>query len=651
MDLLPADERKEIIARARKGSLRDLVVLAQAWDTLPNPLSEGIQSIFFRHLNSSDVPIKPELTTIDIEDFRDSIASGTLRAFWSLCALGKLTGLLSPLTTDPYGHEIVRAWPGIFKWSAFLYASHVQPPSVDPGDTTPSEKLAATRGMVRDVIATSWCALTGSKSAKTTMLQTHGVVEIAARLWVLEDDPNVTKNTPFGDGVPVGSLLLDQLSTGEGEAVVNHIITAAGGDLGRIARTSLDRLKKDFTSSQFPADPLDSTLHFNLVAQFCRSPNLEIRETFLNHGAILICVQLLIRIASVMNEEAINPDEKKAFLQLMTMGFWFLMNFLDTTSGVPWVLQAINSGLLTAFVECSPFYFDLKHDDYRIASATIVTTIPRYLAYLCVVQATDAAFLKLKRTPRFSSLRMSRAWKDFDSLSLLTAQRFGVISQVKFMKQNATICSNPKCQKLDVRNNFRKCAKCGKVLYCSKECQAIHWKELGHRQHCKNTGKDNMLPQEDGAVSQRDFQYLQWLNINQARYNLPHLKRLAAQQYPGVPLNDLMVVINYDELPFSTHVFVYSEWVRDHPEPLNGESLEQKYRPDLLVKEFTSITAIVACGKSSKLMLTRTPGPIWEWDRHPEHAGVVAKVDPAGKRIVDWKDKEAEARRRQYCGV
>ncbi|TFK65801.1 hypothetical protein BDN72DRAFT_845109 [Pluteus cervinus] len=653
MDLFPVEKRKKIIDGARKGSLRDLIVLSKIWQTLPNPLSDGIPSIFFHHLNSSEVPTEPE-SDFDLDDVQVSMASDTLKAFWSLSAITHLTGLLSSLATDPYGHEIVQAWPGIFKWSAFLFTSRVQICSTDHiTDTASAKKLASMRGVVRDAIAGAWCAIATSESARKVMLKTHGVVEIAARLWIFEDDPEVTKVTSIAGGVPVASLLLEHLSNDSDKAAMDHIISAAGGDLEEIAKTSLNRFKNALNAPEFESDPLDSILTFNLVVRFCRTTP-RIGETFIKNGAILDCIELLIRVAFVLNERNPEGDDKADFIQLMIMGFWFLRYFLDTTTGTPWVLQAINAGLLTAFVECSPVYYDLKRDDYLIASTTITHTIPRYLAYYCIVQAMDSALSKLEKTERFLSLRKTRAWKAFDALALLTARRLVVNDHwFKFLKKNASTCDNPKCQKLDSRENFRKCGKCGSVLYCSKECQAIHWKEFGHKRKCKQPAKIKLdIDQRyraDGGIPQRDFDYIQSLNVCETRYNLPHLKHLAATEYPGVPLNDLMVLINYNEVPTAYDLVLHREYAEKMPKVYDPP--KNLYRPDLEAASYTYIVGSVPFGKEPKMMVSRFPSGIWDLDKNPFKNGEEARVDPTGSRLVDWMDKEAEAKRKQYCGV
>ncbi|TFK68989.1 hypothetical protein BDN72DRAFT_643440 [Pluteus cervinus] len=117
----------EIIHDARQGSLVDLVSLARVWASLPNALG-GIHTVFLHHLNSLEVPTEPK-PDITLEE---------ARAFWSLWALTKLGWLLvqSGSDTDPCGRDIIQAWPGIFKWSAYLFTYRVQVSSTDKSTNT-----------------------------------------------------------------------------------------------------------------------------------------------------------------------------------------------------------------------------------------------------------------------------------------------------------------------------------------------------------------------------------------------------------------------------------------------------------------------------------------------------------------------------------
>ncbi|PNT68671.1 hypothetical protein BRADI_3g43990v3 [Brachypodium distachyon] len=48
------------------------------------------------------------------------------------------------------------------------------------------------------------------------------------------------------------------------------------------------------------------------------------------------------------------------------------------------------------------------------------------------------------------------------------------------------LCSQPACGRPETRKNeFRRCSACGVVVYCSRACQALHWR-AGHRTECAN---------------------------------------------------------------------------------------------------------------------------------------------------------------------
>jgi len=60
--------------------------------------------------------------------------------------------------------------------------------------------------------------------------------------------------------------------------------------------------------------------------------------------------------------------------------------------------------------------------------------------------------------------------------------------------QNAEIalgqlrCANcGRHERVDREAPFKKCAKCKRVLYCSKECQTHHWRHGGHKSNCRRT--------------------------------------------------------------------------------------------------------------------------------------------------------------------
>jgi len=72
------------------------------------------------------------------------------------------------------------------------------------------------------------------------------------------------------------------------------------------------------------------------------------------------------------------------------------------------------------------------------------------------------------------------------------------------------ICANPACQKVATAGKkFQTCSACGSTPYCSKECQAAHWKE--HKSICKL--RKNTTPPSDYSKSLAMKTYLELLPI------------------------------------------------------------------------------------------------------------------------------------------
>ncbi|TFK68983.1 hypothetical protein BDN72DRAFT_797066 [Pluteus cervinus] len=636
------NQPNEIIDEARKGSPYELEVLARHWQNLPDGLSDGLEDVFFHHLNSADPPSDPNA---DISDRKDEegetetyISNESLKAFWSLYALAQTRKPLDLYSADRYAPGIIKAWPGVFKWSAFFFVSRIQIPLTSSDHNPDSAAFKrSTRNITREVISRAWVALAWSEPARKVMLDTHGVVEIAAKLWILEDDEPEEDEEEFEDGLLVRSNLLSLLSREKDHtATVDRIIEAAGENPARIARTALTRLKQAFKSPQFIKDRQDCIAIFSLIMQFCTSSRSDIRKAFLDQGAVAVAVRLLLRIASAANA-ADHPGHAPNSM-LLVFPYIFLQAYLEATDGYDLVLQALNAGLLIAFVECSPLYKNLSDTEYLVISTTITDIVPKYMAYLPVLQTVDTALKTLGRAKQFSSLRSTKAWKDFTNLSQWTAERIVVMEYSKAMKKNNAICYNLRCTKADVRNNFRKCGQCGTVLYCSKECQVAHWKE-GHKRVCMKKEDFSRVTENGNILPLRDLNYMQILSVRLARNSLPHLRDLAARDQPHVPLKDLMVLIDYTDMPPKFGVALRAKWAQKRPDLFNWP--KHLFRADLEPETFTTVYGVVPHGEGkTRMVLSVVSGCIWNMDRNLESMKQDAELDTA-----------MEAKKKEYWGL
>jgi len=146
----------------------------------------GVVSVFFNHLVGSKVPT--DVST----NGRSQLAD---RAWLSLFALAKLGNFLQE--SDDYGPDIIKAWPGVFKWSGYFFAVYIQPKNSDP-----QKKKGAI-----DAISASWYSLSRSEIARKIMATTSGSIEMATQLWVLEDASPI----PSIVDIPSVSAALDGL--------------------------------------------------------------------------------------------------------------------------------------------------------------------------------------------------------------------------------------------------------------------------------------------------------------------------------------------------------------------------------------------------------------------------------------------------------
>ena len=59
------------------------------------------------------------------------------------------------------------------------------------------------------------------------------------------------------------------------------------------------------------------------------------------------------------------------------------------------------------------------------------------------------------------------------------------------------LCSHAECGRPETRKHeFRRCSVCGNVNYCSRACQALHWK-LGHKDECAPPDQAEEMQDDD----------------------------------------------------------------------------------------------------------------------------------------------------------
>ncbi len=142
--------------------------------------------IFLTHLQEDRVP----------KDTAAQFTDPANCAFASMLGLSKFGTMLPE--EGPMVRQLVNAWPGIYKWSVFIYSSHIEG----------LECTNVRRRGALDVLSSFWYCIESRNVIREAMLKTPMTVEIATRLWLEEDGQPIpsTLNAPAGSCV-LGNLL------------------------------------------------------------------------------------------------------------------------------------------------------------------------------------------------------------------------------------------------------------------------------------------------------------------------------------------------------------------------------------------------------------------------------------------------------------
>ncbi|KAI0798479.1 hypothetical protein BC629DRAFT_1592072 [Irpex lacteus] len=181
--------------------------------------------------------------------------------------------------------------------------------------------------------------------------------------------------------------------------------------------------------------------------------------------------------------ETLSSTNDNTLVDAMISCFGYLCNYLESTDGFTWVLQAVRAGLLQAFCDCSTKFDIIPKEDLNIILGLFKVKLPRYLVYRSVLDVIENSMEKVDRDPhqkRISNSIAKQTWYDFRRLA---QERIAITYQV--LSEARLVCDNVKCQKFGTKDVMRACAACMNTYYCSKQCQASAWKDGDHKTMCK----------------------------------------------------------------------------------------------------------------------------------------------------------------------
>lgn len=337
------------------------------------------------------------------------------------------------------------------------------------------------------------------------ILQEDGALELLTKIWLLEEEVYLPSTQPVL-AFNTATAALGNILKYQAPDSVSRVVNAVGGEgkITFIAELALSRLRNTIKNEPVGLSTINS---LDLIDFLSRDKVHLIRHSFLNSKTSK-SIPLYTKFLLDNSKELEKHPESEALRCAMISGFGYIFNHIESTDGFTWVIQAVQSGLLKAYLLCTPYLDRVSPEDSNLILDVLRAKLPPYLVYKSVILACSSA-LKVLDTPvlktqfRRGPKRAVKVWDDFVKL---VDDHMTVVTLGKAMQAKNSMCNNVQvclllacvclvlnylqCHKMDAKSSFRKCGACGDTLYCSPECQKIDWQEGDHRVVCKLKQKE-----------------------------------------------------------------------------------------------------------------------------------------------------------------
>lgn len=326
--------------------------------------------VFLQHLDEAKAPMTPSLQMTPAIDRALMALTGILK---SSSYFEQYKEVLTP--------KLLKAWPGVFKWSVFFAATR-DLPAAPP-------KL---RRSSSDLISGTWFSFVRADRVKIRMAETAGSIEIITKLW-LEEDSHIMP--PSVIDIPSASAVLDSLLRNEdyeenkgSREKPDRFLKAAGGSAKNVARLMMSRMKTVMSGPRQQAHENRTAIYLDLIGHMSMLRTHPLRHAFLSAGIIETCVKAALAATKQLNGAG-SPDGGDLFGPLVA-SLGYLVNCIESTDGFSWIIQAVKAGLLIAFADASPHFDSIDEEEQGWLLKIITDLLPRYTVYRSVVLAIDA---------------------------------------------------------------------------------------------------------------------------------------------------------------------------------------------------------------------------------------------------------------------
>ncbi|KAJ6461595.1 hypothetical protein C8R47DRAFT_1202414 [Mycena vitilis] len=232
--------------------------------------------------------------------------------------------------------------------------------------------------------------------------------------------------------------------------------------------------------------------HMTMITRDFRLPVPEIAGRLFMSGLVFLThvSEFDPRIIDAVLRQGIVVDILKAYHTLavpppsVQQGlFLALKSLFASPPGYPWIIQALDAGLLRAILGAGK----MTGVDHTQLKYILRVNLPGSTVYYSVL-----AQLQTSLADTDSELKNMLPNLVPDVRTQYTTFLRLALERIAFKKEydlphlaSYVACDNMNCGKIDVKSNFRRCSGCRQRLYCCSKCQALDWNVAdGHRAYC-----------------------------------------------------------------------------------------------------------------------------------------------------------------------
>lgn len=322
--------------------------------------------------------------------------------------------------------RILDAWPDIHAWSLYLFKTRVE--ALDKSELW-------RKGMIR-VLSFAWYTISTHNPLRPVMINTPQTWEIATRMWIEEEESQTTPQSVTGFGTYLMCSLIEDASFDN----LQFVNKAAEENALLVAGLAIRHTRNALMAPQVHGHRFAT--HIELLSRFSRYPEHPFRHALLNKNVFSLITSALAKLAKIL-----DSDNDPTLITAMISCFHYLHDYLESTDGFTWVAQAIRTGLLRAFCDCSPKFGVLTQAQLDMILRIFKTILPRYVVYRSVVDVMNRVMEKMNCDPYRGRIKNSLAKEVWYDLRMLVQERIAVSCQV-VRDHEHIVCDNVKVRRL-----------------------------------------------------------------------------------------------------------------------------------------------------------------------------------------------------------